>query len=192
MGNTPNNFTMLITIVVAGLFPVGIFGFAVNATGGNYLRAAAITVVYYILAAMLGIAGKVWGKLENPLVDWLANGIMTVVGSMRAQYDDRYKQYLIYEHRNIDLAGLSTISEYNLEVEKVFVELGINPQSAASITHGAVPAELHAGGHTIWEYLKSEELHNLAIIGGSCREQVQTCPCSSVIMLLSVKDCTRN
>ena len=86
------------------------------------------------------------------------------------RYRSHYSDYLTYQHRNFDVKGLTTQGVYTLELEQVFVELGLGPQTlhqAASTPIRPMPRALREGRHIIWEYLTSEPLqdHNLVVIG---------------------------
>ncbi len=68
------------------------------------------------------------------------------------------------------MKGLSTQGTYNLDLEKVFVELSVSPQAIHEIPVDPlhkIPEELSQGSHTIWQFLQADNLAspNLAVIG---------------------------
>lgn len=86
------------------------------------------------------------------------------------RYRSQYSDYLTYQHRNFDVKGLTTQGVYTLELEQVFVDLGLGrqtPHQAMSTPIRPMPKALRGGRHAIWEYLASEQLQdqNLVIIG---------------------------
>jgi len=78
----------------------------------------------------------------------------------------RYRKYFRYEHRDLDMKGISTRGTYTLDVEQVYVELRIDPTPAHRALSDPLqlPATLAAGTHAIWEYLTQLDQH-LVILG---------------------------
>lgn len=100
-------------------------------------------------------------SMHNRVLNWLSP-------SRRNRY--HYSEYLTYQHRNFDVKGLTTQGIYTLELEDVFIDLGLGPQTpdgAASTPIRPMPKALREGRHSIWEYLSSQQLkdHNLVVVG---------------------------
>jgi energy-coupling factor transporter ATP-binding protein EcfA2 len=157
------------------IFLIAIFGppaaflpFAHSITQ-NSLSIAFILIGYEVLVFMGGFVGKVWLKLENPLVDHFAEWIQLQGQRRFSPYRKHYCDYLTYEHQVFDIKGLSTRTAHDLELEQVFVELSLDatPAHQASTDPLSVPASLRQGGHAIWDFLSSASLGNphLVIIG---------------------------
>jgi hypothetical protein len=82
----------------------------------------------------------------------------------------RYLQQVVYEHRVFNIKGLRTRGTYNVELNKVFVELRIAPTTAPNQPHrDLLTAKELQGNQPIWEFLrygrKRQEQLLLAIIG---------------------------
>jgi energy-coupling factor transporter ATP-binding protein EcfA2 len=133
------------------------------------LIALGIGLLYEGGVFVLGFIGKVWGKLEDPLVDHISEMVMLRVQDMASGYQRHYCQHLIYEHQVFDVKGLSTQTAHALELEQVFVELSIDPIPAHQTSPDLLrlPEPLHSGKHTIWDYLNANRSidQHLVIIG---------------------------
>jgi len=86
------------------------------------------------------------------------------------KYRKTYLQHLIYRHRDFDVKGLSTRGIYSLEQERVFVNLGLDPQAVGRISSGLIPViseALRTGDQNIWYHLRNRDATNqkFAIIG---------------------------
>ena len=157
------------------IFVIAVFGppaaflpFAHSITQNPWVIAL-ILLAYEAVVFIGGFIGKVWLKLESPLVDHLAERIKLRTQRTFSHHRRHYCQYLTYEHQVFDVKGLSTRTAHDLELEQVFVELSINPKPAHQVTADplGVPEELRQGEHAIWDYLSSASLANrhLVIIG---------------------------
>jgi hypothetical protein len=128
-----------------------------------------LVLLYEIIIFIISIIGKIWQKLESPWINQIANWLDTRVRSIVSGYQGHYCQYLIYQHRDFDVKGLSTLGTYTLDLEQVFVELSIAPKPPhqTSADPLKVPEALRIGQHSIWDYLVSEPLihQHLVIIG---------------------------
>ncbi len=133
------------------------------------LLALGIGLLYEVTLFMLGFAGKVWGKLEEPLVEHTATRLEHLTLSILSRYRKQYYDYLCYQHRDFDVKGLSTLGTYTLELDRVFVELRVDPTTPKQTTSNPIqiPQTLLQGSHAIWDYLASAPLSNqhLAVIG---------------------------
>jgi hypothetical protein len=129
-----------------------------------------LTIIYELVVISGSFLTKVWQKLEVKWADRLSEWIDIKVQTMFSGYKAKYLEYLVYQHRVFDVKGLSTQGPYNLELEKVYVELGVDPTSAhvtnSNLIH-MLPETLRSGSHTIWEYVtdKNVQSSNYAILG---------------------------
>lgn len=85
------------------------------------------------------------------------------------QYRDRYLETLRYQHRTFDVKGLTTQGIFTLELERVFVDLGLGEMGQRPLTD-PIPQTTQMKPrerHSIWEFLGAESLqyHNLVILG---------------------------
>jgi energy-coupling factor transporter ATP-binding protein EcfA2 len=82
----------------------------------------------------------------------------------------KYLQHLEYQHRSFDVKGLTTQGIYILDLNQVFVELRVEPNTLHRISAGVVYAtsqSLIHGTHSIWDFLMFQPIgsQNLALIG---------------------------
>jgi predicted NACHT family NTPase len=129
-----------------------------------------ITVLYEIVVLIGGFMTKVWQQLESKWVARLADGIDLALQSLFSGYRKRFLEYLVYQHRAFDVKGLSTQGPYSLELDRVYVELSVDPTSihgASSSPLQDLPEKLRSGSHTIWQYVNEKNIqgHNYAILG---------------------------
>ena len=130
--------------------------------------ALALLVVWELIVLVLGFITDVWGRLREIWGERTAKWIDRRVIALLSRYRKKYEEHLIYRHRDFDVKGLSTQGPYTLELEKVFVELRLQPQAPHMASGDPVrkpPKELQEGRHTIWDFLTSPHLHYLVIIG---------------------------
>ena len=81
---------------------------------------------------------------------------------------DKYNETLGYMFRTFDVKGLTTQGVFTLELAQVFVDLGLGSQ--AKVGQNPIPQmskSLREGRHSIWNYLKKDQLNNqnLVILG---------------------------
>lgn len=129
-----------------------------------------ITIIYEMIVIISGFIGKVWQKVQDKWVDRLAEWIDLTLQSIFSGYQSKYFTYISYQHRFFDVKGLRTQGPYNLDLEKVFVHLSVDPtpiHQATSNPLQGIPEHLRSGTHTIWKYINSRGMdnHNLVILG---------------------------
>ncbi|MGA2490888.1 MAG: NACHT domain-containing protein [Anaerolineales bacterium] len=137
---------------------------------GNLKLSIIFTIIYEVIVFVVSFLTKVWQKLEGKWADQLADKIDLTMQTIFSGYRRRYLEYLVYQHRTFDVKGLSTQGPYSLELDKVYVELSVDPTTI----HGAsfnplqnLPEKLRSGSHLIWQYVndKNVQSHNYAILG---------------------------
>jgi energy-coupling factor transporter ATP-binding protein EcfA2 len=129
-----------------------------------------ITVLYELAVLVGGFVTKVWQRVEGKWADRFADWIDLILQSLFSGYRQRYLEYMVYQHRVFDVKGLSTQGPYNLELERVYVQLSVDPtpmHGANSNPMQKLPNDLRAGSHAIWEYINNKNLkkNNYAILG---------------------------
>ncbi len=171
MSNTPSSNrlpTVLFVLASIGIPSVAGLTFAHTITQHPWL-ALGLALIYEVGVLIVSIVSKVWEQLESNWVRLMAEWIDIRVQGLLSRYHRYYCEYLIYQHRDFDVKGLSTQGIYTLNLEQVFVELRIDPKPAhyTSPDPLQVPEALRKGGHVIWDYLESEPLtgQHLVIIG---------------------------
>jgi energy-coupling factor transporter ATP-binding protein EcfA2 len=136
----------------------------------NLTVSIVITVLYELVVLIGGFMGKVWQRLGDTWADRLANDIDLDLQSAFSRYRRRYLEYLVFQNRSFDVKGLSTQGPYNLELEGVYVQLNVDPNTPQGVTANplqGLPEHLHSGSHSIWQYLSSRnpKISNYAILG---------------------------
>ena len=166
----PPNWLAVVTLLAVAVFPplATAISFA-HAVTQNPGLTIVLVLLYELIIFIISIISKIWQKLESPWINQIANWLDMRVRSIVSGYQGHYCQYLIYQHRDFDVKGLSTLGTYTLDLEQVFVELSIAPKPPhqTSADPLKVPEALRTGQHSIWYYLMSEPLihQHLAIIG---------------------------
>jgi hypothetical protein len=123
------------------------------------------------LARLLEVAREQRGTNFRPEYDALISILNNAYAAQlppnpaeeRERYRRYYLQFLQYRHRTFDVKGLSTTGTYNLDLEKVFVNLRIAPEAAP--TGHPVPPKGYERGSPIWDFLNAPLLRNLVILG---------------------------
>ncbi len=123
-----------------------------------------------VLAALLAFGRKVWTILKNKwaqsVADWIDAQARLWGSLILSGFRRRYFKQLLYRHRVFNVRGLRT-QGFSLELEKVFVELRVAPQSVAQLSPALLSAEGLTGKRSVWELLVSRHgaFRSLAIIG---------------------------
>ncbi|HLO18780.1 MAG TPA: NACHT domain-containing protein [Anaerolineales bacterium] len=129
-----------------------------------------LTAIYELLVIIVSFLSKVWQRLEVKWADRLSDWIDTTLQGLFSGYKSKYLEYIVYQHRVFDIKGLSTQGPYNLELEKVYVNLEVDPtpvHEASSNPIHMLPPALQSGSHSIWEYIvnNNPQRNNYAILG---------------------------
>jgi hypothetical protein len=158
------SFTIAIFLMMAGL-P----GFwLIYSKTQNPTLSVTIFFIYETFMGIIGFLAKIWQKLEGKLADRLADYIDLSLQQIFSGYQHRYLEHINYQHRFFDVKGLRTQGPYNLELEKVFVQLSVDPTPYYQTTQNPIkniPKDLSSGSHTIWEYISTHRIKNLAVVG---------------------------
>ena len=149
---------------------LGPFLLSAGGLGGGYSIASKITqnpalqTVIAIVAGLLVYAfsflNKVWQKLEGPLVDKIAERMPFFLNNRFAGYRRRYLNYLSHAHRVLEFSGLIQRSDYNREVDRIFVEPVISPVPLhlASSHPLKRTQSTTLDSHDIWHHLSDKML----------------------------------
>ena len=129
-----------------------------------------LTLIYELIVIVGGFLTKVWQRVEGKWADRFSDWIDLALQSLFSGYRQRYLEYMVYQHRVFDVKGLSTQGPYNLELERVYVQLSVDPtpiHGANSNPMQKLPSDLRAGSHMIWEYINDNNIkkNNYAILG---------------------------
>ncbi len=141
-----------------------LFSIALKATD-DPVQMLGIFVVVSLIGLIVRLVVGVYMRVEPEIIEGAADGILDwMERGEDKEFYKQYAEYLYFRHRTFDMKGLSTQGPFNLELEHVFVDLIISPESQFD-AGVVIPGELHKGGHNIWKYLEAEGMRNLAIIG---------------------------
>ncbi len=157
-------FTTLLGIIAVGvLASVGLI--FVERIIQNFAQALLLTLLYVIVIVLFGLIIRPPDRFRRSLdliTAWLD---LNVRGFFR--YRPAYQQYLAYRNRFFNVKGMTTSQGiFALELERVFIDLNVAPQSAVKTSPGSV--QLHCeNSDTIWKYLSFKRManRNLAIVG---------------------------
>jgi hypothetical protein len=141
-----------------------------NGTFQNPWHGILVSFLYEVAVFGFGFAAKIWSRLESRWVDSAADWLDRHLRSLLSHYEGRYMQHIVYAHRYFDVKGLTTQGAYALEMEQVFIELTVAPESPNATSSDLLErSDLTAVGwsRTIWDYLKEvpQDRGNLAILG---------------------------
>lgn len=136
----------------------------------NLVLSIAIFTLYELVILIGSFLAKVWQQVESKWVERFGNWIDQILQSLFSGYRSRYLEYMKYQHRAFDVKGLTTQGPYNLELEKVYVQLSVDPTPIHEIKSDPVqvlPKGLRTGSHLIWEYIgkKITKGNHYAILG---------------------------
>ena len=127
----------------------------------NFQSALGFSFVQLLFIIVFTIATKLFEALSEKFINRLANtlehwGLLILSG-----YKNRYLEHLRYRYRGFDTRGLTTQGDFNLELEKVYVELYLQSTQTKKIVEGPTCDQ------TIWDYLNLESVNGakLVIVG---------------------------
>jgi hypothetical protein len=126
---SPGRWPMLLLLGVAVFGPpsIAVLKFTQAITQNPWLTASLI-LLYEAIVVLISIVSGVWQQLKNSWVERIAAAIDSAVQNALSRYYHHYRAYFCYEHRDLDLRGMSIQGEYTLDLEDVFVELRIDPK----------------------------------------------------------------
>jgi energy-coupling factor transporter ATP-binding protein EcfA2 len=165
-----NRFWPVLVLVLAAFgVPAATITFFGHFIAEHPLLALIIGLLYEMGLLILGFLGQVGRKLQSRWVDRSVEKLDNMIQGSISHYRRYYCQYLYYQHRDFDVKGLTTVGTYTLELDRVFVELSIDPTTLKQMSSNPIqlPKALREGSHFFWDYLASKPLANqhLVIVG---------------------------
>lgn len=129
-----------------------------------------LTIIYEVIIILGGFLTKVWKKLESRWVDRFADWIDRTLQTLFSGYKNEYHKYIVHQHNVFDVMGLNTQGPFNLDLEKIYVQLGVDPTPAHKANTNPIyslPVSLQSGSHTIWEYISDRDARstNFVLLG---------------------------
>ncbi|NPA76741.1 MAG: hypothetical protein GXN93_03230 [Candidatus Diapherotrites archaeon] len=156
-----NHWQLILLLLAAFGVPVAAVTTQFERITTNPWLALALFVVWELIVLVIGFVTDVWGRLREIWSERAAKWIDRRVIALLSRYRKKYEKHLMYRHRDFDVKGLGTQGPYTLELEKVFVELRLQPQAPHKASVDPVrkpPKELQEGRHVIWDFLTSPHL----------------------------------
>src|SRR5258708_16992187 len=95
--SSSKGFPPWLLFVIAVLGPPAAFLPFAHSVTPNPVLIALLVLTYEAFVFIVGFVGKVWQKLESPLVDHIAERITFLVQGRMANYRKHSCQYLIYD-----------------------------------------------------------------------------------------------
>ena len=122
---------------------------------------------YESVVAMLLFAGKILEELRKRWQERIVNRVDRGLEQLVAQFDKRYREFVLGSLRFIDLKGLATVGFYTPELDEVFIDVSLAPQEPNQASGGLLahlPAEV-TERHSLRDFLDRAEPVVLAVIG---------------------------
>src|SRR5260370_29406076 len=163
----PKHWSPWLILVAAQIPPLATF--LVGLQGKITWTSFALFLLYEFVLFVGGVIYQIWLRVQAPWVDRSSIYVDSAMQRLLSGYGRHYRHYFWYEHRDLDVKGLSTIGTWTLDLKEVFVDLRIEskPAHQASVDPLALPQALREGNHSIWEYLWAPQLktHHFVILG---------------------------
>jgi hypothetical protein len=165
-----NNLLSLIWLLMALGVPTGVVLIFTGVVIRNPWWSLVYLLLYEVVILLFGIFAKIWRRLENRWLDQIAEWLDIQMQLLFSSYRRRYLRHLVYRHRDFDVKGLTTQGIYNLELDRVFVELVMVPQPANRLRTSPfklVQGAITSGRFSVWDYLTSQQMatQNFVVIG---------------------------
>jgi energy-coupling factor transporter ATP-binding protein EcfA2 len=164
-----NSWLPIVVLTLAGALnvPPAIIAFTTHFVNQHPWWSLLILLGFAIFDFAAYIIARLWQRLEGPWLDAIAHVIDYRVRSIFSGYYKRYCKYLIYQHRDFDVKGLSLQGPFGLELDQAFIELSIGQTTMEQMSANPIPQKLREGSHSIWDYLASTYLtkQHLVIVG---------------------------
>jgi predicted NACHT family NTPase len=128
------------------------------------------TLVVSLGGVFFGFGKRIWAELEPDWAKRVAAAVDRRVSTFFAGYGKSYANHLYYKNRTFDVKGFSTQGKFALELEKVYVDLSVDPAMVGSIPQDPlrfVENDHQKGPRDVLAWLRAEPSHvrNFAIVG---------------------------
>ncbi|MEO8392451.1 MAG: NACHT domain-containing protein [Chloroflexota bacterium] len=161
--NPPSGNSSLIIVGLLG-FAAALVTLLASVFTNNPQLIIPLLVLIALTAAMIALFANAWDRISDRLSYGLARRIVRRIDSPgRSKFRSAYLKYLYYSHRTFDIKGLTTQGIYALDLEQIFIDLSIAPDT--KLPENPIPSELTTGGHSIWQYLTTSNVSKLVLIG---------------------------
>ncbi len=110
---------------------------------------------------------RIEGRWSKSIADGFEANVRLYGSLIFSGFRRRYYKQLCYRHRVFNVRGLRTRGIFSLELEKVFVDLKVAPQSIEAVSPDLLQRENLTRHSSIWELLVSvhSAFRSLAVIG---------------------------
>ena len=134
----------------------------------NPLGALLLASVYAVGVFVVGLGKDVWTTFRAEIVAAIADWIKMHFLNMTSRFRRRYNKQVRIDHSTFNVKGLRTPGEYTLDLDKVYVELRIVPNTSQHSAFDLIAAKELTGSLPIWDFVRrqvQQEALALAIIG---------------------------
>ena len=149
---------------------------AVGAAAWQWTHSLWKTALVAIAGLVVAFSKKVWSHLEPDWAKRLADAINQVITTRLTGYRKRYARHLYYQHRTFDIKGFPTQGKFALDLENVYVNLGVDAAVATGIPQDPIRLSAFSSSETIaigrtrddvfaWLAAEPDKPRNFAIIG---------------------------
>lgn len=119
-----------------------------------------------LLVLVTAFIGKVWDKLEAEYIDYVAKWASPKIAALITRYRARYRRSIYFQHRTFDVKGLNTQGAFSLELDQVYVDLGLSPEAPHKVSADPLrKPDLAGERREVWHFLKNDRYRHLAILG---------------------------
>lgn len=134
------------------------------------VRAAIIGILYELAVLAVTFSKKVWARLEDKAVDYVADRVAKATSQFTSGFSRRYTKHLISSHDIFNVRGLGLIGAFTPGLEQVFVDLRVDSSNPEKFNADPLSGGDPTSKKQIWDFLRSEAFKNsdsvaLAIIG---------------------------
>jgi hypothetical protein len=170
----------LLLSLLAVSVPLGAFAAFRDWVLSQPLQALLVTGLYEVSLAALAFVTKVTSAVEGRWVQRATDRIDVLIRQRLSRFRGKYLEYLVFQHREFDVKGLTTRGSYTLELQQVFVDLALLPQPLHRMSADPLhndpqfsadndfleKAAIQRSRHSIWELLDPRMTRDhYAIIG---------------------------
>jgi hypothetical protein len=119
--------------------------------------ALGLAVLYELLLAVGSFAVAVWQGLRTRWIERTTDWLNVRLRWRFAGYRRRYRAYLWQQYHDFDVTSLLTLGSASLELEQVYVELGLAPQTPQQASSHLLLSHIGNEGpqHPLWQKLAS-------------------------------------
>jgi len=154
--------------LVLSLVPVGALYSARDWLIAHPLYAMVIGVIFVVFVAGVWAFGGILCRVKEAWTARAADSVDFWLTCAMSKPHRRYLRHLSHLYGDLNLKGLTTQGPFALELQKVFVQLRVEPTPLGKVAADPLRRlPLEGGAHDLWDFLLSNEpgFNALAILG---------------------------